>query len=448
MIKKSFFYFFNSLKTINFSSDYTVYKYLSGLDYAFKQLLKKNGFKTENSHNRNISFVELFLQISFEFFVSFFSFLIFIIFKRNRIGIWTSDYYDNQTKGDFRLGDLYIDLDKNSTDYIEFVHRNPHGLKNVINNFFKRKRLVIYTRCFDLLISKFNNSNFNYEKKLKEYYLNYDKYFSQYHLYFWSWILKKSGVTTLMPWELSSRQANLIFAAKLNKIKIIGFMHGAGMKEYMIHEFANGANLDNSIFDSYGVWSEWWKNYYANNSYLYKKIDVIGFPRYKNIKLNTNNIKNVLFIEEPLSNTEELICYWEKISKMDLDFGLKIRKGTHTNFKEKISKHLKISKYFTESLTEAYEWADIVIGSHSTAVIEASMFNKHFLLLDTPTWGNYYNLDSNYIINNTSNLNMIFNVKKKQNLNIISTQFFGSHFKNNWLINEILRSHENTNFNK
>ena len=127
MLKKSFLHFFNSLKTINFSSDYVVYKYLSGLDYAFKQLLNKSGFKTENSNNRTISFVELFFQISFEFLISLFSLFILIIFKKNRVGIWTSDYYNKLTRGDFRLGSFYNDLDKNSINFIEFVHRNPHG---------------------------------------------------------------------------------------------------------------------------------------------------------------------------------------------------------------------------------------------------------------------------------------------------------------------------------
>lgn len=448
MLKTSFLYFLNSLKVIDFNNDYKVYKYLSGLDYAFKQLLNKRGFETENSENKKISLVELFLQIGFEFFISLISLFFLTVFKKKRVGIWTSDYYNELSKGDFRLGSLYIDLDENAVDFIEFIHRNPHGLKNTVNNFVKRKRLAVYTRCFDLFISKFNREQFKYENSLNEYYLKHDKYFSKRHLKFWSWVLIKSDVRTLVPWELSSRQANLIFASKINQIKIIGFMHGAGMKEYMIHEFAKGITLDNSIFDSYGVWSEWWKAYYMNNSDLYGRIDVIGFQRFNNIKLDTVNIKKILFIEEPLANTEELIEYWINLGKLDVEFGLKIRKGTHTNYSKKISKHLNISKYFSDSMVEAFEWADLVIGTHSTAVIESSMYNKNFLLLETVTWGNYYNLDSNYILTLNSDFDIIFDVKINQKLKEISEKFFGSYSNHKWLINEILKADENINPNE
>lgn len=79
--------------------------------------------------------------------VSFVAILMAII-KRKKIGLFTGDKVSGQYHNDFRINSLYEAVIETQTPYVEVVHAVMSF--QVVKNFFKRKRFVIYLETIDL----------------------------------------------------------------------------------------------------------------------------------------------------------------------------------------------------------------------------------------------------------------------------------------------------------
>ena len=89
---------------------------------------------------------------------------------------------------------------------------------------------------------------------------------------------------------------------------------------------------------------------------------------------------------------------------------------------------------------EAISNCDLIIGSHSTAVLNASKLNKNFLLVNTSKWGNYFQLSDEMFVENVDDLKTKIRQLKNQNLNKIKSKFFGEDDLDGsrWLLNQII----------
>ncbi|NUQ00845.1 MAG: hypothetical protein HUU35_13430, partial [Armatimonadetes bacterium] len=211
-------------------------------------------------------------------------------------------------------------------------------------------------------------------------------------------LLRWTGVRHLVGWEFANRQALLTIAAKCEGIPVSGFMHGAGMRTYMAHEFMPEFQAARPHGpDRFGVWSEWWREYYQRQSKLYGSVEVSGPMRpaavlAKGERGPREGPLRVLWISEPLIHPSEVIDYLDAVRARH-ELVIKIRPANKDRF---YSALLELRPDYAQtpavdgSIHEAVANADVVVGSHSTAVIEASLQETPFVLVATQQWGDYF----------------------------------------------------------
>lgn len=370
----------------------------------------------------------------------------------NIVAIWTGDFYDERTKSDFRLGNLYNELEKENISFVEFVRDDTNGFVHCIKNMIKRKRLTIYyssvERIFTLYklkkhkvyLKEKNELHFTILKNLMRSVPDIKK------INIFSFIFRFLKVKKFLCWEYSDRQAQLIYASKISNIKTIGFMHGAGMKNYMVHEFITEFNSDKKIGpDIMGVWSEWWEKYYNKNSKLYGQVEVSGTLKKEDIKVNKNikqsTTETILWISEPLVEVSDVIEYLKYFKK---NYKLKIKKRPSTNdifYNNLISVYPEFKDIYTYDgdISEAAMQCDFVVGSHSTAVIEVSKIGIPCLLVYTKKWGNYFEVKDDMYIKSIDDIDDKIIKAYSQDTSEIKENFFGKDEDKgvNWIIEKV-----------
>lgn len=380
------------------------------------------------------------------------SIIYFMLRRNNKVAIWTGDFYNQDLKGDFRLGKLYLRLEEEKINHIDFVRDNTNGLKHALQNMFKRKKPVIYYSSIERVFTF-------YKRNKTSVYLNQP---NQLHesilkgairvianpskIRIFKILFKILNVKVFLCWKYDDRGANLIHASKLLDIKTIGFMHGAGMLSYNPYEYIPQFNSSYKIGpDIEGVWSMWWKDYYEKNSNLYGKIEVSG-----SLRKFKNNAKDILFpvkinkilwISEPLVDVDEVIRYLDYLVDK---FEVTIKKRPYTNdkfYNQLIKRYPKYKNVPTNDgdIYKAIEPFDLVVGSHSNAVIEASFLNKPFLLVNTNKWGNFFEIDDLYFAHNLADLSNKIKKFNKQKPLEIKSKYFGEDSNDGvqWLIDKI-----------
>jgi hypothetical protein len=323
-----------------------------------------------------------------------------------RAGIWTGDFYDGRTGGDFRLGNFYRHLDDLGAAHVDLIRTHTGGVWKAMRNAWRRRRPAIYCdslACFLAFrpsLGAFNLSGIKDAAARRVFFLYRNEIADiQASAGLLRRLLPLLNVRALVAWEFSSRQAAAILAAKERAIPVIGFMHAAGMQPYMAHEFIPAAAGDIGP-DVYGVWSRWWQEYYLRNAGIYGQFAVSGPMRpptatRKPVRpLPLSGPLKVLWISEPLLNPEEA-APWLRHLCAQHHVSIKKRPSVTDRF------YQGLMRAFPEfgglgvvegDIFEAARNADIVLGSHSTAVIDASLVGTPFLLVRTHKWGDYFEL--------------------------------------------------------
>jgi len=392
----------------------------------------------------------------FDFLLIVISILSIIIFKlrfhNQTLALWSGDYYNKKTKSDWRLGDLINELNSKRIPYIEFIRNNNLGLVSTLKLNLERKRPVVYYMSFINLYNffykndykpnlKLNNAN---HKKVLNYFINYCVLPG--HIKILEKLLKILNINNFICWEFSSRQAPLIFAAKSLNIQTIGIMHGASYLNYSVHNFISPFSGEKYIGpDVFGVWSSYWKNLYDDNSKIYGSIEVSG--KLSKIRKSNNfnserKIKKILIIHESLPNYYELANIFNFLVD-NFEVALKIR-GQKENFTfpgplQFLSNNVILEDDLISNVIIKY---DLVIGTHSTAVLESVLFGIPFLFLNTKYLGNFFDvLESEFVKNQTELLIKIETIDYS-NIDFYKTRFFGniSDDGTKWLINKIINN--------
>ncbi|OFZ42824.1 MAG: hypothetical protein A3D92_00870 [Bacteroidetes bacterium RIFCSPHIGHO2_02_FULL_44_7] len=160
--------------------------------------------------------------------------------------------------------------------------------------------------------------------------------------------------------------------------------------------------------DTYGVWSEWWKEHYIKESDAYRpeQLYVSGPMRPITLAANdqpptTNGNKGpvkVLFVAEQAAAPLEVMSYLHKlIEEPDIKLAIKFR-PVGDRFESWLLEHesnvfkSKNIQIIKGNIQDAIKDADVVVGCHSTAVLEALLQLKVPIFLYTRKWGDYFGM--------------------------------------------------------
>lgn len=407
-------------------------------------------------------------------------FLLWIKLRQPKLMLWTSDKFDPPRNHDFRMKFIYKELKQKNIKFIEFI-RSTEKSNIMLRHALKRKRPVVYSyaivtllRFLSSILTNKNkdkislNAKANIEEKF--WFLIATNYLHNIKGDIWAiqtikFILKFIGIKVSIITAACYRNFPEVLACKLLDIPTIGIQHGASSRNYFVSDFMHEFDGERQMsVDKYGVWSQWWKEYILKNGKAYKpeQLFISGPMRpIENMNLNISEKKDkyigpvrILFISEELSAPSEVIPYLEELLKLhrkDFSFSFRFRPYCD-GFKNWLIKNrpdilerndVIISK---GELQDAIKDNDVVVGSNSTAVLEALFQNKVPILFNTQKWGDVFGIkdygeNHPFFANNKQEL-----VEKIRNIKSISTQdlknllerYFGDPYRNGskWLVEQ------------
>lgn len=375
--------------------------------------------------------------------------LVKLFFSSNLSIIWSSDFYDNATKGDFRLGNLYHHANNKNLSFLEFISTSNSGIAVSLKNFFKRKRPIVFFDAFARVIIFFTEFKVDL-KNFKNFNLDHQEIIYQNILniratkLFLETICNPKKIKNVFIWEISAKTSGIFYWAKLNNIKTIGIMHGISIKEYMYYETMPGLKFNNHLrVDYFGVWSKFWLDYYSLNSNLYANYEISGPLREKKANKQTSGHKIILLVE-PLLDPNEITKYSEFMNNNFKNIVLKVRSDFK---KEHLQRYYDAIPILTSCKIEGGNIDNLLISNkfgffiatHSTAIQDCLHFGLYPIILNTKTWGNYLNLDKKFICNNSSDMDNCLTQKNidKDEINILSKKLADTGDGSLWVINKL-----------
>jgi hypothetical protein len=390
------------------------------------------------------------------------SILFLLLGNKKKVGIYTGDFVYKKTKSDFRLSHLYNKFEENKIDYVEFIRETT--TKNFFVNILKRRRFSIYYTSIIFFVNFFTKKT-QYKKKPIDFFQSILFRYHNSNLVFLRSVniirivLNFLRIDKFILFSFSSRSSHLAVSAKSLNIKTIGIMHGLSQKDYVVQEFIESYDESKKIgCDVFGVWSKYYLNYFKKYS---KVMDSNAFQisgLLRPIGVNNENSKfkrisdrkiKVLVISEPLVSVKEIIPYLKfLLNHKDIEVAFKVRPMVVDKYYEDMLVALpEISnlKTFDCKLEEVALNYDIFLGSHSTAVIEASLFSNISILINTVKYGDYYDINSlipncKLLVNKPEELyqNILYRLNKEHSLNtcdVIRKKFFGDNTDaSNWFL--------------
>lgn len=409
-----------------------------------------------------------------------------LMVQKRRVMLFTGDKFDKGKDYDFRMKFIYKELREKNIKFVEFI-RGLESWKTILKHAWKRKRPVIYSETatfvgkFLSILSggrrhakqKFGAHIFASEidPEIKFKYLIATQYLLTVYDDIWAirimkWILRLIGVKTAIIPAANERNFHTVLGCKLNNIPTVGILHGVASRFYNIYDFLPGFCGSKILsVDKYGLWSEWWREYYLkySNAYRSEQLFVSGPMRpleFKKISGNhnqsqeKNKIIKILFAPGELSNPVEVISYLEYLMKTDkISVYLSFR-PYRDGFKRWIDKHKpelidKIGKknILSENIHEAIAICDVVVGTYSTGALEAFLQLKPVIFFNTRKWGDYFDMkkyDERYKFFAENPEELIEYIKKskeisKDVLKELQKRFFGDQYKNGskWVVEQI-----------
>ncbi len=351
-----------------------------------------------------------------------------LMLKRSPIMIYTGDEFDKGKDHNFRMKFMYEELRRRKTPFIEFI-RSVESWRTLLSHAFTRKRPVIYTDAIAYVgyylgllsggrsrarklfgphtFASVTDSDERFKYMVATYYLQ-RVYEDVWTIRIMKLIFKMIGVKSAFMLVATGRNLHTTLGAKLNGIPTIGVLHGVASRHYNIYEFMPAYDGEKVLsVDKYGLWSEWWKEYFIKNSKAYRKEQLyVSGPmrpfapqqRDGTSKEEQNGRVKVLFVSELVAVPGEVMPYLnELINQRDIELTIKFRPH-HDTFEEWLGRNepqiLKMQnvRIVNGGMHEAIQDADVVTGCQSTGVLEALIQNKVPVFFRTQKWGDYYSM--------------------------------------------------------
>lgn len=344
-----------------------------------------------------------------------------MVVLRQRILVFIGDKFDKDKDHDFRMGLIYEELRGRKLSFVEFI-RSLDSWHVTLTHFFVRMRPVVYSEAIVFvggILALFTGGRRKMKGELEKLTRVVDTYerfkilmSSEYlhHFYDDVWairimcgILGLSGVRKAFVTAAMDRNFHTVLALKLRRVPIVGIMHGVSSRFGTPYDYMTGFDGKSMSVDSYGVWSEWWRENYLKNSDVYKpeQLVVSGPMRPvlgKSVSQESGRLTRVLFVSEQTVDPEEAMPYLTKLlSLSNIDLTIKFRPfrdGFEDWLKENHPEILNSSKVkiVRGSMQEAINNTDVALGCHSTGVLEALLQLKVPVFLNSHKWGDYYGL--------------------------------------------------------
>lgn len=410
-----------------------------------------------------------------------FIFLPWLLLKRPGVMVFTSDKFAPPHKCDFRMAFIYEELEKNKTSFVEFI-RSMESWPVVLAHAFTRKRPVIYSTAIIEFLHRL--TSFFYPaylpKPADQDSQNYFWFLAATHylrnvkgtifsIRAMKFILRLIGVKAAIISNACNRTIHEVLGCKLNNLQTVGIQHGLATRHYFVSDFMPGFNglpagrqgKKYLSVDKYGLWSEWWRDYYLKNSQAYRpeQLFVSGpmRPLEKEQEQVIHETKKgkpaALFISEQLADPEEVMPYLLTFLEInDFELYLKFRpyrdgfeewlKQERPEILKKIEEKAKILR---GAMQKAIGQCDVVVGSHSTAVLEALLLLKPFVFFRTKKWGDYFDIKAAGLHSFFSETpdGLIERIKKsreipKDDLKKLQERFFGNPYQNGskWVVDQ------------
>jgi hypothetical protein len=386
--------------------------------------------------------------------------------------IYTGDKFERGKDYDFRMKSIYEELRRRHLPFSEFI-RGIESWQTVVSHAWTRKRAVVYSEAIiplaRLLGQIEGRKTFTLPASTPEqrFRLAIATQYIQTREDVWAirimrGILRAIQVRAAFIPAASERSWHTLLGCKLNNIPTVGIMHGAHSRYYNTYDFLTGYKGEKHLgVDKYGVWSEWWKEYYTDNSKVYtpEHLHVSGPMRSltpnddEKTELSNGDLIRVLFISEEMAVPQEVLPYlYELLKHKDLKVILKFR-PSRDRFEEWLEENnpemfnredLEISR---ENILGAVRNINVAVGCQSTGVIEALFQLKVPIYFRTQKWGDYYNIKSydkaeSFFAETPDDLvKKIRNYKKipTEDLKNLQEKYFGDPYRNGskWVVDEI-----------
>lgn len=410
-------------------------------------------------------------------------FLLCLKIKKPRLMVWTSDQFSPGGDYDFRMKFIYEELRKRKIEFVEFI-RSMEPASVVIRHAFSRKRPVIYSYAVITVTRAIANLAHSLSKRTKpnlkpapgtgaeelfwfrvaSHYLHnaIDEIWSIRVMVF---VMKFIGIRSAIIPTVASRNFHEVLACKLSGITMVGIQHGASLKYHAISDFMPEFDGERSMsVDKYGLWSDWWKEYYANNSKIYRpeQLYVSGPMRPLEVKPNYSSAVGsgersgpikVLFLSEQLAAFSEVMPYLSALLEAKNVSVYMTFRPYRDGFEEwlnenhhNIIKKIDREKIFRGNIHKAIAECDVAVGSMSAGVLEALLMLKPFIFFRTNKWGDYYELkafDSAHHFFAENPMELLAYIQESGKipqavLKRLQERFFGDPYRNGskWVVEE------------
>ena len=340
----------------------------------------------------------------------------FLVVKKNKSLIFTSNNFSKYGNFDYRFYSLFSEFKKQSISYFIGIRTINYPL-TILTRFIKRGKPVIFFDsineiCNYILPTTFK-SNHN-QPCFLEYIsdarnlINFKSI--RYSLKLHRFLLRLISPNCAFIADNCERSNILLVACNQLSIPTIGIMNGIETIYFQVQKFNFYSKINHSLFmqKHYGVWSEGIKNYYLKKSKLYKEknIEVSG-----KLRMNISNqlinsfsnlpIKNICWLIEIHVDPFEIIPYLKSILKntnFKIDFKLDPTKYENSlRYFKILNSHLSEYdlQYSNATIEDAVFKYDLFIGAFTTALIDTISAYKPILIIKTKQWGNYFDIDEN-----------------------------------------------------
>jgi hypothetical protein len=465
----------------NFQS---IYFYRPPYKSLFFCYLQTYGCGTKIIHDRRLKSPASFpFGVSLQILITIFS-LPFLIIKKSPVMVFTGDKFEKNKDFDFRMRFIYEELCQRNIAFVEFI-RSLESWKAVLQHAFVRWRPVIYPEGITFVgrfVSFLSGGRRRTEKKFGPHIFDTEidldrrfklivatQYLRTVYDDVWAiritkWVLHVIGVRSVFIAAAVERNFHAVLGCKLNKIPMVGILHGVASRYYNVYEFTPGFDGKKSLsVDRYGVWSEWWREYFIQNSkaYVAEQLFVSGPMRplsedehHKVVsRRSSGDIINVLFVSEEVAVPREVLPYLNNLlGQKNINLTLKFR-PYRDGFENWLLKNepnllrcdsLKVVK---GNMQEAIKDCDVVVGSYSTAVLEAVTQLKVPIFFNTQKWGDYYSLkdyDDSHSFFAESPQDLVGKINNSWSiqsgtLKDLQKRYFGDPYKNGskWVVDEL-----------
>lgn len=454
-----------------------VYLFQPPQEHLFRYFLEAHGKKVILLKKFRINYLlPLPLGVLLQIFLSL-AFLPLLMLIRPRLMVWIGDKFDLPYDYDFRMKFIYEELRTRKIRFVEFI-RSVERWPVVLQHAWQRKRPVIYSAAFIELINfcapllgKKSIKVGTYSDPEKRFWLSvaahgfYNIEASILSIRAMRLILRLIGVRAANISAGCNRTFHELLACKLEGVKTAGILHGAANRYFDVWDFMKGFDGKNTLsVDQYGLWSEWWRDYYLKHSKAYNKHQLFVSgpmrPLTKKEQVKKSSLKHggrtkVLYIAEEVAEPEELMPYiLTLLNEKSLEVHFKFR-PYRDNFELRLKSRypdvykriMKETRVFRRTMEEAISQCDVAVGSYSTAVLETLLQLKPFVFFWTDKWGDNFEmkrLAGSFFAETPEQL--VLCVKKSGKvkesvLKKLQEQFFGDPHQNGskWVVDQLIK---------